>query len=144
MIDQADYRVAKRLAERHFYPYAENIYNNIFTAFSHFPLSINKIGVGLEGKTVTLMALCVHFCFDANNKKFDMLFEEELDKLKSLTANLHPQDITVDVLLGCFLYYYHPSEIRNQLSSYPLEQRLTPKQQYEFELKKKTFYIHIV
>ena len=144
MIDQADYRVAKRLAERHFYPYAENIYSNIFKAFSHFPLSIKKIALDLPGDTITLLALSVHFCFDSRSKEFDALFKEILEKLKPLVSNIHPQDITVDVLLGCFLYYYHPSEIRNQLSSYPSEQRLTQKQQYEFELKKKTFYIHII
>ncbi|HID39921.1 MAG TPA: hypothetical protein EYP36_10475 [Calditrichaeota bacterium] len=144
MVDQADYRVAKQLAERHFYPFAENIYINLFKAFSHFPLPIRIVSAGLEGETITLMALSVHTCFNSSNKAFDILFDSTSLKLKQLVSGFHPQDITVDVLFGCFLYYYHPSEIRNQLSSYPADQRLTEKQQYEFELKKKTCYIHIV
>ncbi len=143
MVDQADYRIAKRLAERHFYPFAENIYIDIFKAFSHFPVPLKKIRMNLEGETVTLIALSVHTGFATDSKDFDMLFNGVLEKLQPLVSGFHPQDITVDVLLGCFLYYYHPSGIRNQLSTFPV-QRLSEKQRYEFELKKKTFYIHVI
>ena len=144
MIDQADYRVAKRLAERHFYPFAENIYIDIFKAFSHFPLSLKKLGINGEGETITLMALSAQTCFETDKGDFESLFEDVLKRLKILIGDRHPQDITVDVLLGCVLYFYHPSEIRGRLSSFKADKYLTDKQQYEFELKKKTFHIHII
>jgi len=59
MLDKIEYHIARNLADRHNYPFAQNIYISIFKSFSHFPIKLKDIGIYNEGNTITFMALVV-------------------------------------------------------------------------------------
>ena len=144
MLDRIEYRIANKLAEHHNYPYAQNIYINIFSRFSHFPLKLHDIGIKGEGNTITFMALVVLSCFDHKTKTFPDLYSAVLQKLKKQAASFFPQDIVVETFLGCILYYYHPANIKNILSTIEVSSIFNPKELYEYELKKKTILLFMV
>lgn len=139
MLDTADHQVAKKLADRHLYPFALNTYINIFRHFSHFPIPQTKSGAGLSGKTVTVIALAAHSCFNHRGKDFPKLFEAVRQELEPAAAPYFPQDIGIDTLLGCLLYYYHPSEVSGAVQSVHKKISLHEKQLYELNFKKHTF-----
>ena len=144
MLDKIESRIANQLAEHHLYPFARNIYCDIFRAFSQFPLKLADIGMEGEGKTITFLALVIHECSQAKNPNFDKLFQGILANLQKKAARFFPHDITVETLLGCTLYYYHPSRLRNVLSSQAIENHLNELQQYEYEIKKNTILLYVV
>ena len=142
MIDQIEDVIARKLADRHHYPFAQNIYHDIFKTFSHFPLKLEDVGVKGPGKTITFLALVVHSCLNNRIKNFNDLYEKCLQELKIIAQDLFPQDITVEVFLGCILYYYHPVDIRSVICEIEAKDRFTTRQEYEFDLKKKTILIN--
>jgi len=141
MLDQIEYKIAKKLSEFHHYPFAQNNYINIFKAFSHFPLKLSDVGVNSEGKTITFMSLVVLRCFEKDKQDFPSFFQNLLKLMKQQAAPFFPQDITVETYLGCVLFYYHPSQIRNALSIKNMKTDFNDKQLYEFDFKKKTILI---
>lgn len=142
MIDQIEGVIARKLADRHHYPFAQNIYHDIFKTFSHFPLNLRDVGVKGPGKTITFLALVVNLCITNKLKNFNELYDKVLQDLKKTAQDLFPQDITVEVFLGCILYFYHPVDIRSVICEIDTKDRFTTRQQYEFDLKKKTILIN--
>jgi len=144
MLDQIEYRIAQKLAEYHLYPYAKDIYLNIFKKFSHFPLNMRDIGMRGEGKTITFLALVVSKCLAQKHPNFSDLYTAVLKELSEKAAKFFPQDISVETFIGCVLFYYHPSQVKNTLSTIEVSKYLNKDQLYEFELKKKTILIFTV
>jgi len=144
MIDQADLQVAHQLAERHMYPYAKDIYQSIFKRFSHFPVSLKDVNVKISGTTITVIAWAVLLSFQTRHSDFAELNERVNTALKEKIPPYFPQDPTIDILFGCLLYYYHPSQVRNALSMLDIHHLLDSQQRYEFQLKKRTLYIYII
>jgi hypothetical protein len=144
MLDQADQDVARQLAERHLYPYARDIYQSVFKRFSHFPIGLKDINIKAAGKTITVMAWAVRVSFQTQHANFNELFERVYAGLKEKIPPYFPQDPVIDILIGCILYYYHPSHVRNALSMLPIDKMLDSHQRYEFQLKKGTLYIHVI
>jgi hypothetical protein len=142
MLNKLEYRIAKELADHHFYPFAEHNYLNIFNAFSYFPISFNDIGIKEEGKTVTFLALAVYYCFKNRQKNFDETYKFLLKDLRIKIQAYLPQDIVVETFLGCVLYYYHPSDLRNTLSSINTSKIFDKNQIHEYEIKMKTILIY--
>jgi len=142
MLDIADEKIAQKLANRYLYPFALNIYHDIFKAYSHFPLQISKIDLNLSGKTVTYISWVVYECFNHNCDDFLSLFYTVRDIMTEKAKPFLFQDVTVETFLGCLLYYYHPTDIRSALSSYSVGKlNFSEKERYEFEIKKKTLLL---
>jgi len=145
MLDKIEYHIARNLADRHNYPFAQNIYISIFKSFSHFPIKLKDIGIYNEGNTITFMALVVLKCLGREKNGFLDLYNDILQQLKLNVEQYFPQDIDVETFLGCALYYYHPVNIKNDLSSVDmLEKIFDEKQMYEYEMKKKTILMFTV
>ncbi len=144
MLDKIEYRIANRLAERHFYPYGQDNYINIFRKFSHFPLKLEDINLKGEGTTITFIALVIHICFDQKYNEFIDFHKSVQNVLNSQAAKFCTQDITVETLLGCILYYYHPAQIRNRLSTINLTNYFDESHMYEFNFKKETILMYTV
>ena len=144
MLDKLEHKIAKDLADHHFYPFAEHNYLNCFNAFSYFPVNFKDIGINEEGKTVTYLALVVYFCFRNRKSSFEETFQVVLEKLKNLAQPFISQDIMVETFLGCILYYYHPSDLRNKISSINTSKIFNKEQKNEYELKKKTILIYSI
>ena len=138
MLDKIEYGIARKLSERHHYPYGQEIYMGIFRNFSHFPLKMEDLGIKGEGTTITFLALVILRCFSYPSNNLFELYKSILDELNQSAAPHFPQDITVETFLGCILYFYHPVEIKNILNSIEIEGIFDEKQIYEFELKKQT------
>ena len=141
MLDKLEYPISKELADHHFYPFAEHNYLNIFNAFSFFPVNFKDIGIEEEGNTVTFLALVVYYCFRNRQDSFTETYEYVLKELKNVAQPYVLQDIVVETFLGCVLYYYHFSDLKNILSSINTSKLFNKKQIYEFEMKKKTILI---
>ncbi len=144
MLDKIDYKIAKELSEYHLYPYAQDIYLNIFKHFSHFPLKLKDIGVEGVGTTITFIALVILRCLGNHGNDLLILYEEILGELKKSIAPNFPQNISVETFLGCLLFYYHPADIKNILSTDELDKIFDEKERYEYEIKKKTILMFIV
>ena len=93
MLDKLEYRIAKQLADHHFYPFAEHNYLNIFNAFSYFPINFKDIGINEEGKTVTFLALVVYYCFKNKKNNFNETYKAVLSELKTIAQPHFPQDM---------------------------------------------------
>ena len=138
MLDQIEFRIAARLADHHNYPYSRDIYSNIFRSFSHFPIKLVDVGIAGVGKTITLMALTVLTCFDTKEKTFSELYAVVLQNLKERAAQFFPGNIAVETFFGCILYYYHPANIKNILSTMEVSKFFSKEELYEYKFKKKT------
>jgi hypothetical protein len=144
MVDKIDYKIAKELSEYHMYPYAQDIYLNIFKHFSHFPLKLNDIGIEGEGTSITFMAMVILRCLDDHGNDLAEQYEKILREYKHIVAPYFPQNISVETFLGCLLFYYHPVDIKNTLSTVDVDKIFDKKEQYEYELKKKTILMFVV
>ena len=144
MLDVSESRIARMLAEHHYYPYGADVYLNIFRHFSHFPLELACIDTDLEGETVTYLALVVYECLNRNPINFIDLYESVLKKFKKLAEPHLPQDVTVETFLGCILYYYHATNVRSALMTMDVNLILKPEYLYEYEMKKRTVLIHLI
>lgn len=144
MLDKIEYRIAKKLSEYHFYPYGQDIYVGIFRNFSHFPLNLKDIDMDGEGKTITFLALVVHTCMLNQKEELFSFYYKILNILKEKAAAYLQQNITVETLLGCILYYYHPVEIKNVLSTLDVSDIFDDNEIYEYELKKNTILIYTI
>ncbi len=144
MLDQIESQIAFRLAQRHIYPFAQNMYLDIFRSFSHFPIIMEDIGVEGPGKTITYISLVVKKCFDYHADSLQGLYQLALSELQPLVSNYYPQDCTVETFLGAALYHCHPSSIRNNLCHKEVAELFNEKQLYEFHLKKKTISINML
>ena len=142
MLDQIEPKIAHQLAMRHNYPFAENIYMNIFHKFSYFPIKLADLDIKARGETIILMALVIRECFRQPNMNHDKLYATILPILKAKVEPLFPQDITVETFLGTILFYYNPINIQNALSLLDPENLFDEKQRYEYELKKKTILLY--
>lgn len=144
MLDQIERDIAKKLSDKHLYPYALDIYINIFRHFSHYPLNIKDMGIKGPGKTIAFLALAVNYCFNFNISNFDQLFSKVHAELDLIATPYFPQNITVETYLGCLLYAHHPIELKNRLSEVEVNNIFNEKQLYEFNLKKKTLLIFAI
>ena len=144
MLDKLEHKIAKKLADHHFYPFAEHNYLNCFNAFSYFPVNFKHIGINEEGKTVTYLALVVYFCFKNRKSSFEETYQAVLEKLKKAAQPYISQDIVVETFLGCVLYYFHPSALKNKISSIDTSKIFNKKQKNEYELKKETILIYSI
>lgn len=144
MLDKIEYSIANRLAERHFYPYGQNNYINIFRKFSHFPIKLEDINLKGEGSTITFMALVVHKCFEQKHDEFMEFYQGVHDVLQNQAAKYFPQDIVVETLLGCILYYYHPTQIKSKISTLQINKYIDESHLYEFNFKKETVLMYAI
>jgi hypothetical protein len=144
MLDQIEYRIAKQLADHHNYPYGQDIYRSIFKAFSYFPLRMKQMGISGEGETITLLAMVVLHCLDNKEKDVFRLYRLLMKRYQQLVASSYPQDISVETFLGCLLYRYHPVNLRSAFNSLDITPIFNKRQQYEYELKKKTILIYAI
>jgi len=144
MLDIIENQISKKLANRHLYPFAQHIYLNIFRAFSHFPVNLSDIQIKASGKSITFMALVVATCMEQNQTDFKKLFDTVYDLMSSQIQKLVPQDVKVETLLGCILYYFHPVDVKNVLSEKHILKLLSENDLYEYDLKKKTILLHLV
>lgn len=142
MLDIIEYRIARKLAEHHHYPYGQEIYISILKKFSHFPLNLSDLEMRKEGKTITFLALVISECFKQEKSDFQSFYKNVLNTLKnSPVAKLRP-NLSVETFLGCILYYYHPVDIKNMLSSVQVDDIFNDKEKYEYEIKKKTVLLY--
>ena len=144
MLDKLEYRISKELADHHFYPFAEHNYLNMFNAFSYFPIDFKDIGIKEDGKTVTFLALVVYYCIKNRKNNFNETYQFVLKELREIAQPYFPQDIVVETFLGCILYFYHPSDLKNILSSINTAKIFDKNQTYEYNLKKKTILIYAI
>jgi hypothetical protein len=144
MLDQIELQIAYRLAQKHNYPFAQNIYIDIFRSFSHFPLPLSHFNINGPGKTIAYMALVVYYCFETKESSLSALFNKILDQLSPKVQSVYPQDCTVETFLGASLYHCHPSSIKNDLCHRDVMEMFTKEQLYEFQLKMKTISINIL
>ncbi len=144
MLDKIDYKIAKELSEYHMYPYSQDIYLNIFKHFSHFPLKLRDIGIEGEGTTITFMALVILRCLNNHGNDLPEQYEKILREFKLSVAPYFPQNISVEIFLGCLLFYYHPVDVKNTLSTVEADKIFDKNEQYEYELKKKTILMFVV
>jgi hypothetical protein len=144
MLDQIEYRIARNLAEHHFYPYGREIYVNIFKSFSHFPLSLKGLEIKGQGDTIIFMALVIFHCLDHEKTDFPSFYKKMLQILEESPVAKMRNNLSVETYLGCILYFYHPVNIKNILSSVQVDEIFNDKERYEFEIKKKTVLLYTV
>ena len=144
MLDQIEYRIANNLAEHHFYPYGQEIYINIFKKFSHFPFRLKDLDMKGEGKTITYMAFVILHCFEHEKTDFLEFYKKILNELKNSPVAKLRHNLAVETYLSCLLYYYHPIDIKNILSSIQVDDIFNDKERYEYEIKKKTILLYTV
>ena len=144
MLDKIENTIAENLAERHLYPYGREIYVNIFKHFSHFPLNLKDLELKGEGTTITYMALVIRHCFDKEKIEFITFYKKILQDLKDSSVAKFRYNLAVETFLGCVLYYYHPVNIKNLLSSFQVGDIFNSKERYEFEIKKKTILLYAI
>lgn len=143
MLDQIEKHIARELADYHHYPFAQNIYLDIFRSFSHFPLKLEDIKLDAVGDTITYLALVVKKCFGRKVSSFLHLYQEILEEMLPL-SELTIQDIVVETYLGCILYYYHPIRVRNVLGEFNTAKFFNEKEKHEYKLKRQTILIFMV
>ena len=141
MLDQIEYNIARKLSEKHLYPYALDIYINIFKHFSHFPLNLKDVNVQGPGRTITFISLVVLKCFEIRANQFDALYQEIRTELQGQASPFFHENIAVETYLGCMLYYYHPTDIRNRFAETKADHLFDADQRYEFNLKRNTILI---
>jgi hypothetical protein len=144
VLDLIEYRIAARLSEIHFYPFARDIYINIFRHFSHFPINLTDLSIKGDGKTITFMAYVTLVCMETPKEEFKEFYKKILEKIQVRVQPYFPYNIKVETFLGCLIYYYHPVEIRNTLASIHVGEWFDENEQYEFDLKKKTLLIDVI
>ncbi len=144
MLDKIEYKIARNLAEKHHYPYAREIYINIFKNFSHFPLVLQDLGIQDQGTTITYMALVIWRCFDHEKTDFLSFYKKILQELKESPVVKMRYNLAVETYLGCVLYYYHPVNIKNILSTMEIDDIFNDKERYEYEIKKKTVLLYTI
>jgi hypothetical protein len=144
MLDKIEYKIARNLAEKHHYPYAQDIYINIFKNFSHFPLVLQDLGIQDQGTTITYMALVIWRCFDHGKTDFLSFYKKILQELKESPIAKMRYNLAVETYLGCVLYYYHPVNIKNILSTMEIDDIFNDKERYEYEIKKKTVLLYTI
>lgn len=144
MLDQIESDIAQKLAERHLYPYASNIYINIFRAFSHFPLSLDDLEINDSGKTITYLALVIKTCQENHSTSFMELFDNILLLMTEKAKPFLIQNLKVETFLGCILYYYHPSQIKSALQSIGVKKIFNQEEMYEYSFKKKTVLMYAI
>ena len=144
MLDIIEYTIAENLAEYHHYPYGKEIYVNIFRNFSHFPLNMKELEIEGQGKTITYMALVVRHCFGREKIEFFKFYKNVLQDLKTSPVAKFKYNMAVETFLGCVLYYYHPVDIKNFLSSIQVVDIFSSKERYEFEIKKRTVLLYTI
>jgi len=67
-----------------------------------------------------------------------------LEKIQEKVAACFPFNTSVEILLGCILYQYHPIQLKTIFYSFNVDQLFNAKEKYEYELKKNTILIHTV
>jgi hypothetical protein len=144
MLDKIEYTIAENLAEHHLYPYGKEIYVNIFRNFSHFPLHLNDLGIKGEGTTITYLALVVRHCLGKQKSEFISFYKNVLHELKESAVVKLKYNLAVETFLGCILYYYHPVDVKNILSSIETQDIFSSKERYEFQIKKKTVLLYTI
>lgn len=144
MLDQIESEIARKLADRHLYPYAVNIYLEVFSAFSHFPLRLDDMEMEASGETVTFLALVVKTCQENHNSSFMELFERVFVLMSEKARPFLIQKLRVETFLGCVLYFYHPSQIKNALQSIGVEQIFNEEEMYEYNFKKQTMLMNAI
>lgn len=144
MLDKIEFKVAQQLSEYHHYPYAREIYINIFRYFSHFPLRLDDLAIKGSGSTITYMAYVCMYCLEKRKESFLPFYQKILAELEPKVKPLFPYNISVETFLGCILFYYHPVNIKHTLWSFEVDSLFTEKELYEYELKKKTLLIHAI
>jgi hypothetical protein len=144
MLDLIEYRIAANLSERHLYPYSRDIYINIFRHFSHFPIRLADLGVRGDGQTITFLAYVVMICLERKPKQFLSSYQDLVNDLQLKVKPFFPFPIAVETFLGCMLYFHHPVDIRNALSSFDTATLFNAKEKYEYDLKKNTILIHAI
>ena len=144
MLDQIEIQIAKQLADHHNYPYGQEIYTSIFKAFSYFPLKLTDINLTGPGETITFLSLIVKDCFETKTVDIFSQYDFLLRKYAKTVAPLYPQDIAVETFLGCALYYYHPIQLRTTFTYLDTTVIFDKRQQYEYELKRKTILIYAI
>lgn len=142
MLDQIEEKIALKLADRHLYPYAVNIYTNIFRDFSHFPLSLKDLEISGSGQSITFLALVVKTCQENHNTSFMELFDKILSLMVTKAEPFLVQNIKVETFLGCLLYFYHPSQIKSAIHSIGVKKIFNASEMYEYNLKKETILMH--
>ncbi len=144
MLDQIESDIALKLADRHLYPYASNIYTNIFQAFSHFPLRLDDMEIKNSGQTITYLALVVKTCQENHNTSFMELFDNILILMTEKAKPFLIQNLKVETFLGCILYFYHPSQIKSALQSIGVNKIFDDQEMYEYNLKKETVLMYTI
>jgi hypothetical protein len=144
MLDKIEYKIAEKLAEHHHYPYGKEIYVNIFRNFSHFPLNLKDLELDGDGNTITYIALVVQHCFRKEQIEFLSFYKNILQELRESPVAKLRYNRPVETFLGCILYYYHPVDIKNVLSSIAFQNIFRSKERYEFEIKKKTVMLYTI
>jgi hypothetical protein len=144
MLDKIEYGIARKLAEHHHYPYGQEIYINIFKNFSHFPLNLKDLEMNGIGNTITFLALVILNCFQQKKSDFLSLYKNVLRTLNDSAAAKLRYNLTVETFLGCVLYFYHPVNIKNILTSVDVEDIFNEKERYEYEIKKKTILLYTI
>jgi hypothetical protein len=142
MLDQIEHTIAYKLAQHHHYPYAKEIYVNIFRHFSHFPLKLKHAGIKGDGQTITLLALVVYMCFDQERGELMDYYRNICHRLEQGLSEKCKQNVAVEAFLGCALYCYHPVELKNILGRPDIDSIFDAKEKYEYELKKNTILTH--
>ena len=99
MLDQIESAIALKLADRHLYPYASNIYTNIFRAFSHFPLRLDDLEINDSGKTITYLALVIKTCQENHSTSFMELFDLVLVLMSERAEPYLIQNLKVETFL---------------------------------------------
>lgn len=144
MLDKIERRIARELADHHNYPYGQEIYTSIFKAFSYFPLSLKQMRITGEGQTIIFLAMVVLNCLEFREKDIFKRYHTLLERYKKTVVPIYPQDISVETFLGCLLYTYHPVDLRSAFASIDITPIFDKKQQYEYDLKKKTILIYAI
>jgi len=144
MLDQIENTVARNLAEHHLYPFGREIYMNIFKKFSHFPILLEELNINGPGISIAYLALVVLRCFDQDKSDFLILYKNILQELKESPVAKIRYNLAVETYLGCVLYYYHPIDVKNILSSMDVKEIFNDKERYEYEIKKKTVLLFTI
>jgi hypothetical protein len=144
MLDKIEYTIADKLAEHHLYPYGKEIFINIFRNFSHFPLNLQDLGIKDQGITITYLALVIRYCFNQDKTEFLSFYRQILQQIKASPAAKLRYNLSVETFLGCILYYYHPVNVKNILSSVEVQDIFNSKERYEFQIKKNTVLLYTI
>jgi hypothetical protein len=144
MLDKIEYKIAENLAEHHLYPYGKEIYVNIFRNFSHFPLNLKDVGMNGTGTTITYMALVIQHCFNKEKIEFISFYKKILQEIKDSSVAQFRYNLPVETFLGCILFYYHPVNVKNVLSSIDVQNIFRSKERYEYEIKKQTVLLYTI